>query len=203
MKTELTQAELLLIHLRQSLEATEPPLPEDPGFQRYLDFQALLQQLTLAHHFQVCIDIDPLDKAAAANLLRSLSLVERSRSRSAKAEKQANSDKARDERSLQPERDEARHFLQSELASGERPAKELVKVARSLGISISTLKRAKASLNIISTQLALPDKTRFWVWSLPEQSTETASPNQENRSRGDILESFNLVFNMNRKYLNN
>lgn len=173
MKNELTPAELLLIHLRQTLEVAEPPSPEDPNFQRYLDTQALFQQLSLAHHFQVCIDIDPLDKAAAANLLRSLSLVERSRSRSARAEKQANSDKQGDSQPAQPDRDEARHFLQSELAGGERPAKELVKVARSLGISMATLKRAKASLNIISTQLALPDKTRFWVWSLPEQPLET------------------------------
>ena len=84
-----------------------------------------------------------------------------------------------------PERDEAMNFLRTELADGDRPAKELIALAQSIGISPRTLKRAKAELNIISVQRTLPNQSRGWVWSLnSDVSTSAPKPTPKRLSGG-------------------
>ena len=106
---------------------------------------------------------NPSDEASAATLLRSMSLLERTRARIARSKGNPAAE--------QPERDEARHFLQTELSGGDRPAKDLISLAHSVGIAPATLKRAKASLGVTSVQRTLANNTRCWMWSLDPAPT--------------------------------
>ena len=158
-------------HLIGSLEdavGEDLPLPVSaPDFDRYADNQCLLQQCVLGQHFSILLKSDSLDYRAATNLRHTLALIERTRARLEKKKptKQAGPD--------QPERDDARHFLQSELSRGERPATELLQIARSIGIAPATLRRAKSSLNIVSTLRYPPDSPRCWMWSKYSRTPRT------------------------------
>ena len=157
---------ILIAALKYSLESAPPPLANEPDFAEYLDNQALLQQLNLAQHFQMCLDIDPTNQVAAANFLKALALVERSRTRISRPTKHDSTESQSLPRERH-ERDDAREFLKGELDIGPHPARMIVDRARSLGISVATLRRAKASLNVVSTIHVLHDRTRFWFWALP------------------------------------
>ena len=158
---------LLIASLMHSIESVEtPPLSGEPGFTEYLNNQALLQQVLLAHHFQSCLNFDPNDQVAAAGIQKALALIERSRSRVDRPITNHTTKLPQP----QPDRDEACHFLQSELTPGPRPVSDLMPRARLLGIAPVTLRRAKARLNIISSLHVMPDKLRFWTWALPEHA---------------------------------
>ena len=63
-------------------------------------------------------------------------------------------------------RAEAKEFLRGELAGGiERPANELIKTAEQLGISKTTLKRARTDLGVNARKAGMD---LGWVWSLDE-----------------------------------
>ncbi len=180
METKPSPFFFVVDELTDSLISSPIPSAQDPAFDDYIDRHALLQELAVARHYQEALAKNPDDPFAAANLLRSLALVERSRSRSVRfkakstAARQVNqSDSAKP----QPEQDDAREFLMSELTQGPRAATDLITRARALGISAVTLRRAKASLNIISTLHVSTEKLRFWTWALPhlEQSNPAAS----------------------------
>lgn len=65
---------------------------------------------------------------------------------------------------------EAEDFLQDALADGERPAPEVYKEARSVGIPDRTLERAKQHLGIRAKRRGEPGKRGggAWFWGLPE-----------------------------------
>jgi len=68
---------------------------------------------------------------------------------------------------------EAMEFLRRELAAGPVPATRMRQTAKELGISIRTLKRAKAHLGILSDK----DGQAKWDWRLPESSLNPAGIN--------------------------
>jgi hypothetical protein len=57
----------------------------------------------------------------------------------------------------------AEEFLRRRLAGGPAPAAEILAEADTLGISLITLKRAKAALGIRSTKKGIT-----WLWELPK-----------------------------------
>ncbi|MFZ5788905.1 MAG: AAA family ATPase [Acidobacteriota bacterium] len=66
-------------------------------------------------------------------------------------------------------RDEAVAFLRQLLADGPVPALEVCRQADEVGISRKTLKRAKATLGVISRKLGAPGGDRqAWSWELPK-----------------------------------
>ncbi len=172
MQTEPNQIADVFTLLTHSLIQTAPLEVTDPKLSTFLDSYSIFQQLELNKLLKQKITEDPTDKAAAA-LLRAHNLFERTRSRMGRIEEAAN----RASQPNSPERDEAVNFLLTELADGDRPAKELLDLAQSIGISPRTLKRAKAELNIISVQRALPNQFRGWVWTLnPKPTSQGPAP---------------------------
>jgi putative DNA primase/helicase len=71
---------------------------------------------------------------------------------------------ALDKQEARSKREEARALLEAELADGVRPATELTAAAKMLGISPTTLDRAKQDLDVKSVKLDLGR----WGWKLPE-----------------------------------
>lgn len=67
------------------------------------------------------------------------------------------------------ERREAAEWLRRALADGPRPAKDLFRQAESVGISKTTLKRAKAELDVVAEKASWEGP---WAWRLPEVSHE-------------------------------
>lgn len=63
------------------------------------------------------------------------------------------------------QRDEAKDFLLAELANGSRLQKDLVRDAKSLGFSDTTLRRAKSDVGVTSSKDGL---NGAWRWHLPE-----------------------------------
>ena len=171
MQTEPNQLNDVLSLLTQSLIQTAPLEVTDPRLSSFLDSYSVFQQLELNKLLKQKIAENPTDQAATS-LLRAHALFERTRSRMVRITQAANRASGPDS----PERDEAINFLLTELAEGDRPAKDLIALALSIGISHRTLKRAKAELNIISVQRVLPNQSRAWVWSLnPNLSPGTTS----------------------------
>ncbi len=177
-----------------------------PDLHTRLDSYSILQQHALSHYLQSLLfaqsDLQtapipspiaspvadpeqstPLPKGApthaflASASIRVLSLIERSKSRIDRINNRLNKKPAHHE-SFQL--DAATQFLIAELANGHRPATDLFKCARKVGISDRTLNRAKADLGVISFQRALlppgPNaphiKTRSWFWELPDSVYE-------------------------------
>ncbi len=169
----------LIATLEQTLANTQSPPASAPDFSKYAATQCLLQQANLIQHFNQLLQSNTLDHRAATNLRHALALFEKSRFQlerrdsSNQAAREQSGERAKREQAAQSERDEARHFLLTELTSGAYPADDLFKRGRELGISRSTLKRAKASLNIVSTLHLSSDKSRFWAWSLPHRALTT------------------------------
>lgn len=71
-------------------------------------------------------------------------------------------------------RSEAEHFIRAELADGAVSAKDLLRRARDVGISESTLKRAKKRLAVVSEQDRGEGKIAGWTWRLPDDGKRTA-----------------------------
>ncbi len=169
---------------------------QDPNLSSRLDSYAILQQCTLTHHLQTLLAPDP-DRPAptrggtptptfvAGTYLKILNLIERSKSRV---------DRIAGRLQRQPSAHEsfqlnaAVQFLITELSGGERPAREIIKLAKSLSISERTLNRAKAEIGILSIQRATPNQTptettpaksRTWFWALP---SELGTPHSELRT---------------------
>lgn len=74
-------------------------------------------------------------------------------------------------------RAEAAKFLQEALAHGPRPAVEMVDEATANGITDSTLKRARKSLNIQAFKLG-----KTWYWELPR-----IKPKEEDHEEGHLV----------------
>ncbi len=69
-------------------------------------------------------------------------------------------------------RDGAKEFLLEALANGARPAKEVEKEAKSFGISIASLRRAREDLTVRSSRIGEAGKKGggAWLWALPDAS---------------------------------
>ena len=161
MQTEPNQFADVLTLLKHSLVQTAPLDVKDAKLNSFLDSYSIFQQIDFAQFLKDRIAQDPTDKTAT-DLLRCQILFERTRARIARDAHAAN-------RALEPncpERDEAINFLLTELAEGDRPARELFAIAQSIGISQRTLKRAKSALNIASRLDRSPGQKRAWIWSL-------------------------------------
>lgn len=72
-------------------------------------------------------------------------------------------------------RSEARAFLRETLSHGPVPQKDVMREARSLGISESTLRRVKKGLGVESIKSGFGDKAE-WRWSLPSADTKRPDP---------------------------
>lgn len=59
-------------------------------------------------------------------------------------------------------------FLNEEMRDGERPAKDLTRIASESGISLGTLRRGKTKVGVTSHPVG-PKGQCYWVWRLPEQ----------------------------------
>lgn len=75
--------------------------------------------------------------------------------------------------------DEAADFLQAELSSGERTAKEVMGAARDAGISDTALRKAGTRLKIKRRKAGVK---RGWMWALPEDDP-LPSPGPDGPSR--------------------
>jgi hypothetical protein len=63
--------------------------------------------------------------------------------------------------------EEAHNFLQDTLAKGPRPAVEVMREARDIGVSIATLRRAKKILGVKARKRGKPGERRqLWEWEL-------------------------------------
>jgi len=60
---------------------------------------------------------------------------------------------------------EAMEFLRDSLADGRRPSTDLENEAKEVGISLSTLKRAKIALGVTAIKDGIPAR---WFWKLPD-----------------------------------
>lgn len=154
----------------------------DPKFGAFLDACNVLQQCSLTHHLQTLLAPDP-DRThdprdgkppatfIAGTYLKTLNLMERRKSRF---------DRIADGYSRKPSAAEsfqlntASQFLLTKLSRGEKPARDVIKTASSVGISKRTLDRAKAQLGVLSIQRTISSsQLRCWVWALPQQSDKT------------------------------
>ena len=170
MQTEPNQLNDVLTLLKHSFIETAPLEVTDPKWTAFLDSYSIFQQIELNKVLNQKIAQDPSDHAAAA-LLRSHALFERTRSRMVRIAEAAN----RNSEHASPDRDDAVEFLLNELADGERPASELIATAQTLGISSRTLRRAKSALNIES-RLDRSSPKRAWLWSLPAAPAAIPTP---------------------------
>jgi len=66
---------------------------------------------------------------------------------------------------------EAKEFLLDELSGGGRKQSELLKEAKSLGISERTLKRAKSEIGIKAAKEGFGEQG-YWIWPLPDTAKD-------------------------------
>ena len=185
----------LVNNLEETQLSGQTPNFLDPNLSNVLDAYAVLQQCTLTHHLQSLLAPDP-QQAADPSLgkppsqtfltsayLRTLTLMERSKSRF---------DRIAGRLTRKPTHAEsfqlnaASQFLLTELSDGEKPAREVIKTARSIGISERTLDRAKAELGIVSIQRTISSESsqiRCWVWTLPQPPHKTRDSKPETPGR--------------------
>jgi hypothetical protein len=77
-------------------------------------------------------------------------------------------------------RDEAQQFLLAELSDGPRPSTDIAAAATELGISDSTLRRAKQKLQIKAEREGGIGSKGRWLWRLaPKASTKVATPESD------------------------
>ena len=167
MKTE-SNPTVVLSALTSNLATLPAPISlGDPNLKELLNSASILHQFTLVDRILERAQNEQQSKGIDALFCRTLGLIERTRARLSREEALLNASVPT------TEREEARHFLNSELASGPRSAKELLHAARTLGISQKTLYRAKSDLSVHSQQVTAIDdpKLRSWLWSLPASST--------------------------------
>lgn len=67
------------------------------------------------------------------------------------------------------EREVAEHWLRLMLANGQRPAREILAQATECGVSIKTLRRAKAELGVTVQRIEFERGKAHWSWSLGEE----------------------------------
>ncbi len=58
-------------------------------------------------------------------------------------------------------------YLLDALSDGEKPAKDIVRVAQESGISLGTLRRGKVKAGVTSHPVG-PNGNRYQVWRMPE-----------------------------------
>ena len=73
-------------------------------------------------------------------------------------------------------RDEAVEWLQTLLENGPVAAKDAQRQAREVGISDSTLKRAKTKLHVASEPIRDDKRVSGWTWQLPSSTSYTSDP---------------------------
>ncbi|MEI8230584.1 MAG: AAA family ATPase [Candidatus Peregrinibacteria bacterium] len=73
--------------------------------------------------------------------------------------------------------DEAKKFLRETLSIQPRRAAEVEREAEDAGISLTTLKRAKKDIGILTDKIG--GKDGFWMWKLPNSAKETNSSGRE------------------------
>ena len=171
------------------------PSFQNPNLANFLDAYNVLQQCTLTHHLQELLAPNPNRPPepvgskppsatfVAGTFLRTLNLMERSKSRVDRILGRLNRKPTAAEAF---QLNTAAQFLLTELSGGEKPAREVIKTARSVGISERTLDRAKAELCILSIQRTVTTPTeqvRCWVWMLPQQPDKTLDSNLETPGR--------------------
>ncbi len=176
MKTEPNQLRAVLATLTSSLgELANPTKLNDPHLKEFINSHEITYQFLLLEKIVEQLAETPANPRLEALLLRTLSLLGRTRTRHSREE-------PKPEALVQTaQREEARTFLLAELADGPRPAKDLFIAARKLGIAQATLYRAKTELQVVSTQVhpktTADPATRFWTWSLPE-TTQVPKPSE-------------------------
>ena len=173
MQTKPSSILIPLARFQESLTHSGPKAGSQSDLSSF-EFQGLVHHVETTQLLQQRIDEGVENAATAAVLLRAMSILERSRSSISRTLQQLSGTRTIRRR----ERDEATQFLLAELSDGDRPAKELISRAESIGITYRTLKRAKADLNIISFQSALPNQGHCWVWSLAPAKSDTGRMSQ-------------------------
>lgn len=161
MQTKPSPISIPLAKFRESLSNATLQSGTRSGVELF-ETQCLLLHTEATELLHQRIEAGVEDSATAAVLIRAMSILECSRSSVSRTLQQLSGERTIRRR----DRDEATQFLLTELSDGDRPAKELISLAESIGITYRTLKRAKADLCIISFQSALPNKGHCWVWSL-------------------------------------
>ena len=79
--------------------------------------------------------------------------------------------------------DEAEQFLRDALADGRMPQKEIEKDYKGAGHSLSTIKRAKKRLGVISEKDSM---TGGWFWKLPEERHEEVHEGDEEAQQNSV-----------------
>lgn len=79
--------------------------------------------------------------------------------------------------------DEAEQFLRDALADGRMPQKEITKDYKGAGHSLSTIKRAKKRLGVISEKDGM---TGGWFWKLPEERYEEVHEGDEEAQQNSV-----------------
>ena len=72
------------------------------------------------------------------------------------------------------EREVAEHWLRLMLSNRRRPAREILAQATECGVSIKTLRRAKAELGVTVQRIEFERGKAHWSWSLGEESSAVA-----------------------------
>ena len=167
MKTEPNQLHAVLAHLTSTLgDLANPTKLNDPHLKEFINSHEITYQFLLLDKIVEQLAESPTNPRLEALLLRTLSLLGRTRTRHSREE-------PKPEAPVQTaQREEARTFLLTELADGPKPAKDLFLAARNLGINQKTLYRAKTELAVVSQQIHRPAKSendvpvRYWIWAL-------------------------------------
>ena len=81
------------------------------------------------------------------------------------------------------EREIAEHWLRLMLSDGSRPARQILAQAAECGLSITTLRRAKADLGVTVQRIEFEKGRGHWCWSLGDEPNAAALEDQ-------VLESF-------------
>lgn len=155
-----------------------------PNLSGFLDAYALIQNDQIISQLSQAAESEKFNPLYTTPLVRAMAIADRARARFGRATSPFSA-------TDQPERVEARNFLKAELEHGERPAKEIISSARTLGLSHRTLCRAKSELKVDSIQrLAQPGNTdsRAWFWRLPpsESSPEGSGCQDTTTLNGNV-----------------
>jgi hypothetical protein len=82
---------------------------------------------------------------------------------------------------------EAEAVLRSILASGQKPQREVVEAARKQGVSLATIKRAKATIGVRVEKMGFAEHGA-WLWSLPESETNQGHISNMSRLASEDVE---------------
>jgi uncharacterized protein YmfQ (DUF2313 family) len=76
---------------------------------------------------------------------------------------------------------EAKDFIRQELSQGPREAAYMEKEAKSAGIALTTLNRAKRSLGVKSERHAFKGPDAKWIWEMPAKMVKNSEDGQVSR----------------------